>query len=186
MKTKDILLDFTSLLDIVLLILFFFILFSHMETEEKLAEADAKMNEANNVLEDAENTYEQLQEELELIQNADDRQAANLSALLEYQRGDNVKLILQMQDTDWSIHVVRAEKSIADIDKADNIGEALIAALESVGYNERSSLFCEFVYDGTESGTASAYRKVKKGIEEAKATFEYLYFSETDISIGRE
>ena len=44
----------------------------------------------------------------------------------------------------------------------------------------------DFVFDGSLPGTASAYRKVKKGIEDVSNEYKYFYSSETDLSIGGE
>ena len=47
MNKREIILDFTSLLDVIMIILFFFILFSHLETEDaKLALEAAQQNAA--------------------------------------------------------------------------------------------------------------------------------------------
>ena len=45
MNKREIILDFTSLLDVIMIILFFFILFSHLETEDaKTALQTAEQN----------------------------------------------------------------------------------------------------------------------------------------------
>ena len=34
MKKRDVILDFTSLLDVTLIVIFFFVIFSHLDTED--------------------------------------------------------------------------------------------------------------------------------------------------------
>ena len=42
MKKKDILLDFTSLLDVTLILIFFFVIFSHLDNVQSTAQIEDK------------------------------------------------------------------------------------------------------------------------------------------------
>lgn len=54
------------------------------------------------------------------------------------------------------------------------------------GYNSTETIFCDLVFDGSLPGTASAYHKIKEGIEDISKEYKYFYSSETDLSIGGE
>lgn len=186
MKRRDIVLDFTSLLDIILIILFFFILFSHMEVADSRATAEAQMAKAQSMHEKAEGLAEQLEDELEMIRQTDPRRADNAQAMLEFGRSQNVKLILTTEDGSWELNILCNDEVVSKVPADSDIGAGIIAALEKSGYSPDNTLFCEFVLNGSEAGTASAYRAVNKAIKTVRETYRNLYFSETDLSIVEE
>ena len=53
-KTKDIIIDFTSLLDVTMIILFFFILFSFKETEQVKSQSNEAVERAETMMQEAE------------------------------------------------------------------------------------------------------------------------------------
>ena len=93
-------------------------------------------------------------------------------------------MILDMNVTDWSIRVIDQGEVIAIIKNKDRVGENIKKALLNAGYDNSETIFCDFVFDGSLPGTASAYRKIKEGIEDVIKEYNYLYTSETDLSIG--
>lgn len=166
-KKKNIILDFTSLLDVTLIIIFFFVVFSHMEAEENKELLNEKTNE------------------LESIKEQDNRQQANNEAILEYVQGANIKIILDVEDEeDWIIRILHKGKVISEFKKKDDIGKSIKETLADAGYKDDDTIFCDFVFDGSLPKTASAYKKITKGIREVKEEYRYLYFSETDLSVG--
>ena len=54
MKKRDVILDFTSLLDVTLIVIFFFVIFSHLDTEDNRAKTEAKVAELETAIEEAE------------------------------------------------------------------------------------------------------------------------------------
>ena len=54
MKKRDVILDFTSLLDVTLIVIFFFVLFSHLDSQENKARTDAKVQELELEIKEAE------------------------------------------------------------------------------------------------------------------------------------
>ena len=190
MRRKDIILDFTSLLDVVLIILFFFILFSHMEIENnkatvevQMAEALALADKANSKMQEAEDLVEQLYEEIEFVRQADARRADNAEAVLEFARSQNVKMMLSMRDGSWELNISNKDEILARIPSRSDVGTEIVNALKDAGYTPEDTLFCEFILDGSKAGTASAYRTIDKAIKFVRSTYSNLYYSETDISI---
>ena len=112
MKKRDIILDFTSLLDITLIVIFFFVLFSHLDSEENKAITEAKVKELEIAIEKADakeanaaELVEQLEQEIRIVREVDERQAANVEELLSYQKSGNIKMILVMQENGWILRV---------------------------------------------------------------------------------
>lgn len=191
MKKWNVILDFTSLLDVTLIIIFFFIICSYYEgeenknrTNEAVKSYEIAIKDAEKREEDASLLAEQLEQEIEIVQASDERQAQNAKEILEYNRGGNVKIILDMRETGWSVRVIRNSEVIAVVDKEEQLELKLVEVLKGAGYAKEDTIFCEFILDGSLPGTASAYRELQTGFEELSKTFKYLYISETDISIG--
>lgn len=193
MKKRDVILDFTSLLDVTLIVIFFFVLFSHLDSQENKNRTDTKIQELEIAVQNAEAREEeanelakQLESEISIVKEYSDRQASNVSEMLEFNRSENVKIILDMNSDDWSVRVIKGDSVISTVIGSDDIGVELKKALVDAGYDNTKTIFCDFVFDGSLPGTASAYRKVKKGIEDVSNEYKYFYSSETDLSIGGE
>lgn len=193
MKKREIFLDFTSLLDVTLIVIFFFVLFSHLDSEENKKMTEAKVNELEVAIEEAEDREayaielsEQLETEIQIVRDSDERQASNIEEILEYGKSGNIKIILLMQEKGWKIRINCKEEVVAEINSNENVGESLLKAIQKTEYAEEDTVFCDFVFDGSLPGTASAYRKITKGLEQVEEEYKYLYYSETDLSIGEE
>ena len=200
MKRKDILLDFTPLLDVTMILLFFFLLFSTFEMEEaklrldtqieaaqeQLAEAEDRMEEANAKYMEADSLTEQLKEDLAIVEKASGRQVSNIEALLEFNRGANIKLILSMANGDASLRVFQGDTLIITTTPDGDLAGVICNALKEAGYSETDTVLCEFILDGSEAGTATAYRKIKQNLMYVKGEFNYCYYSETDVSMGED
>ena len=193
MRRKEILLDFTPLLDVTLILLFFFILFSHMEVLEEKAAADTATAAAAAAAAAAEEKAAaaqalsvQFEEELQLIRNADMRKAADFEAMLAFSRSSNIKLILNMQENGWTLYVCQSGESLAEVPSGTDISTGIRNGLSAAGLTADSTILCEFILDGSEPGTASAYRPIKKALAAIQQTHKYFYCSETDISIAED
>lgn len=193
MKKRDVILDFTSLLDVTLIVIFFFVLFSHLDSQENKARTDAKVQELEVAIQEAEDREseadalaKQLENEISIVKEYSNRQASNVSEMLEFNRSENIKIILDMNADNWSVRVIKGDLVISTVMGSDNIGIDLKKALVDAGYDNTKTIFCDFVFDGSLPGTASAYRQIKKGIEDVSKEYKYFYSSETDLSIGGE
>lgn len=193
MRKRDIILDFTSLLDVTLIIIFFFVIFSHLDTEENRAKTEAKVAELEMAIEqveereaNVEQLITQLEKEIAIVRDLSERQASNIEEILKYGKSGNIKIILVMQQNGWIIRINCKETVITEIDSNANIREELLSAIKKAGYEVEDTIFCDFVFDGLLPGTASAYRKITKVLDLVKEKYKFLYYSETDLSIGEE
>lgn len=193
MKKKDILLDFTSLLDVTLILIFFFVIFSHFDNVQNTAQIEDKESKLESQLIDAEERESQAQEliekleyEIGIVQDADERAKDNVEEILEFTKGSNLKLILEMQDGKWTLIVSSKSEVISRITANDDVEARLSEALRSAKYTQGDTILCDFVYNGSQAGTVSAYRKITKAMESIQEKYKYLYYSETDLSVGEE
>ncbi len=193
MNRRDIILDFTSLLDVTLIIIFFFVIFSHLDNVEMQKEVDDKVSEMEEAIENAQeqesvakDLAEQLKEDLAILQGSDDRRAEDLDAIITYNKSGNIKLILTKKADVWILRVNCKEKMIAELDITEGMEEELVKAITTAGCKEEDTVFCDFVFDGSLPGTASAYRRITGALDEVRKTYKHLYYSETDLSVGEE
>ena len=203
MKKRQINLDFTSLLDVIMIILFFFIIFSSLETDNlkkdledkqqqvsaELEEAKAKNNKADELLGEAQKKNEQADKRLEEVNSAVDRSGDNADAIMDFSENKNLKLHLDMNgENGWTLKFAKGEEIVKEIPKADisvMTGEVRELFKEQ-GYKADNTILIAFSYDATENGTTSAYLDTMKIINTLKNEYEHLFYSETDVSVFME
>lgn len=211
MNKRNIILDFTSLLDVIMIILFFFILFSHLETEDakltleaaqqnaaqreeeadkKLEDADKKFEDAEKLLEEAEKKEQEANEKLNEAELAGDRQGENVEGITDFSRNLNVRIKLKMisGSSQWSLLVFKGDLQITEIPKDDigSMSQSFLKALSDMGCTEDDTLLCMYVYDASQAGTASADRDVQRIFDEVKGQYKHFFYSELDTSLFEE
>ena len=97
MKRRDVILDFTSLLDVTLIVIFFFVIFSNLDSQANKARTDAKVQELDAAVQQAENREanakeleEQLQKDIDTVKESDVRRGANTKEILVFNKDENV------------------------------------------------------------------------------------------------
>lgn len=193
MKRKDIFLDFTSLLDVTLIVIFFFVIFSHFEEIENANRLDEKVSEYEVALERAEerekeatDLVELLKKEIDIARESNVRTAEDLEGILEFTRSGNIKLILGVDSGEWALKILCKNEIVNIVNVEDDMYSALIDALTKNQYDKEDTILCDLVFDASQVNTVSAYRTIKKAIEELQKEYEYLYLSETDLSVGED
>lgn len=200
MKKRQIILDFTSLLDVIMIILFFFIIFSNLETDNlrkdledkqqqvssELEEAKAKNDKADEFLGEAQEKNEQADKRMEEANSAVDRSGDNADAIMDFSENKNLKLHLDMSgESGWTLKFAKGEEIIKEVPKADisEMTDEVRALFTEQGYTADNTILIEFSYDATENGTTSAYLDTMKIITAMKNEYEHLFYSETDVSV---
>ena len=177
MKKRQIILDFTSLLDVIMIILFFFIIFSNLETDNLKKDLEDKQQQVSAELGEAQEKNEQADKRLEEADSAVDRSGENTDAIMDFSENKNLKLHLDMSgENGWTLKFAKGEEIVKEITKADI----------SVMTDEVRELFKEQGYtadNATESGTTSAYLDTMKIINTMKSEYTHLFYSETDVSV---
>lgn len=172
MKKRQIILDFTSLLDVIMIILFFFIIFSNLETD--------------NLKKDLEDKQQQVSAELEEADSAVDRSGENTDAIMDFSENKNLKLHLDMNgENGWTLKFAKGEEIVKEITKADIsvMTDEVRELFKEQGYTADNTILIEFSYNATESGTTSAYLDTMKIINTMKSEYTHLFYSETDVSV---
>lgn len=204
MNKRDIILDFTSLLDVIMIILFFFILFSHLETEdakiamqaaqqsavEREKQAALLLEDADKLLEEAMLKERQASEKLNEAELAGERQGENVEGITDFNRGLNIRVKLKMisGSSEWSLLVYKGEQQTAEISKGEvgSMSQAFLNALSDMGCEKDDTLLCMYVYDAAQAGTASADRDAQRVFDEVKEQYEHFFYSELDTSLFAE
>ena len=204
MNKREIILDFTSLLDVIMIILFFFIIFSHLETEDaKIAlqaaqqkatqreeEAEQRLEEADKLFEEAEKKEQQAAEKLNEAELAGERQGENVEGITNFSRNQNIRVKLKMisGSSSWSLLVSKGEQQMTEIPKGtvSSMSQEFLNALFDIGCDKDDTLLCVYVYDAAQAGTASADRDVQKVFDEVKRQYKHFFYSELDTSLFEE
>ena len=195
-RGQEVLLDFTTLLDVTMLLLFFFVLFSRMDVDQAKESAAAEriaaqsvMNEARELKADAEAELAgaqaekaQAEEALRQLNEADAQRAADLAALQYYGLGQNLKLRLEFDDSDWMLSVRRGDTVPHMLESGTVSSGRLRSVLAELRYQKEDTVLCEFLYEGEKPGSRAAYQTVQNALKALKADYPHLYVSETDIS----
>lgn len=194
-RIREIILDFTPLLDVTLIILFYFILFSHMgaaeaqqQAELAAAEADAAksaasemMAEAERLQQEAENMQKDAADRLAILEKTEQNQAAAAEAMQAFASGENLKLRLISQTGAWKLRVQQGQDVIADL-QGDSVEQQLLKSIQEAGYLPENIILCEFAYTATEAGSYQAYQSVHQVLDTVRVEYPHFYISETDLS----
>lgn len=204
MNKREVILDFTSLLDVIMIILFFFILFSHIEAinavEEKekmqaehsmiIEEAEQIKSEAEELLAGAEVISRQAEELLAEARQSDSRTAYNIEAISEFSRGLNLRINLNMNggSDGWELDVFCGDDFLGSVQKdTPKVMKRYFAEIvREKGYADEDTILCVFTFDAGESGTRSAYKATAEMLELFKADYQHFFCSETDTSVEKE
>lgn len=210
MKNKrDIILDFTSLLDVTMLILFFFVIFTQIDVADAVAQAEAAKNHADELvgeaqaeIEFAKNSKEQAESELERLQNANAlAESVIISGNSDFDKALRLKLILTKDDKNWSLIIssigvengeqiytqigcIDRMRTIEPLDIANEFNDTIL----SLNYSSDDAFLCDVMFNSVEPGS----NKVKRNIDNAvrllqnEYGYQYMFVSITDLSYMEE
>lgn len=192
MRKPKISLDFTSLLDITMIILFFFLINFKFSADETKAEAEAKIEEANTRMEQLEADRKQFSEEkeewqkeaakeLEKLRNADKNAADNAQALSDFQNGKLLKIELEMKSRiNWKITVFSENIPLGEIisENSSDVGEELVRILDSEGFQSDDVIIGIFLYDPNDIGSAMVREDFSPKIKDVSGVYKNFYCAE--------
>lgn len=181
MKLREIILDFTSLLDVIMIILFFFVLYSTMDTEKAANKAKEAEQTYNHLIVEQQEINEEAQKDLERIKAADENAAVNQQALNAFDKGDffTFRLDVTEQSDNWTLRVFFGRKQLGTIlsQETDDIKGSIRDILEKSGFTTEDTYLCILSYDGQQYGTALAFREIDEAIDDIQREYPNLYFS---------
>ncbi len=181
--------DFTSLLDVIMIILFFFILFSRFdiaESEKKakdaMDDASSMMDEANEKMAEAQEKEEHAQDMLDQLEDSDARSAANIEGLADFKAGVYLRFKLEMDKDaeNWKLDIVCDDVTLNSINKTDanSIAKEIADTISTKGYKQEDTIIGLFVYDGTAGGSYAATKRISDAFDLLNKEYKYLYISD--------
>ena len=195
MKRNRIFLDFTSLLDITMIILFWFLInFKNTadaiktEASEQSAQAlsyAAELEEDRKEFElEKEEWRREADAEMEKIREANENAADNAQALMDFQDGAVIILKLDIESRKkWTLTIRNGNIRIGEIssDSSADLTEELIGILNSAGFKKDDVIIGILMYDS--SNTGSYYKSdFEDSINEVRKEYKQFYCSSINIS----
>ena len=173
-----------------MLILFFFILFSHFEVEEARETANQALDEAAALSETAEEKLQQVEDELALLEEVSHGKAVDMTALMEMSRGTVMQSRLMMDDSGdtWILNLKRLddktknEIQLGELTEQDDLSKELSVILINQHYDTEDKIPFLFLYDGTQIASEAACNAVNAAFREVRQTYPHFYCMQLDIS----
>jgi len=197
MKVREVILDFTSLLDVMMIILFFFILFSKIDVDTATENANKAEASYNSMLEETEkekleNQQEQEEwrekasEEWERLERADENAAKNQEALSAYNEGRGISFNLHdVEKGDiWTLSIIYGNKKLGEISSEEvrDLKEKLKEFINKAGYNTDDVIIGTLTFNGDEYGTEKAVPIVENAIMSIQREYKNLYFTKINTT----
>ena len=199
MKHRDVILDFTSLLDIILIILFFFILYSAFDVEASAREADAaraayreKLAALAGEEEELNRERERLNDEWERLLGLDENAVKNQQALNAFGGGSMLSFHLRKEDDseDWELRALRksavtGEDEVAGVIRRgeyDDLSDAILRVLDEASFTPDDVVIIAFTYDGSVLGTNRVYAELAEAFGRVQAARKNVYLNAINIS----
>ena len=186
---KELLLDFTPLLDVTMILLFFFVLFSRIgvdgirqEAAQNMQDAKALHTEAVQMMSDAEALQADAADQLAILAETDARAAEAAEAMIAFSRGENYRLRLKMETDGWVLRIYQGKKIVGALTDSKTFTEDLKDSLDRAGWKTADTLLCEFCYEAADPGSRAAYRRVSSALKEIRKQYPHVYISEIDLS----
>ena len=177
MNKHDLTLDFTSLLDVVMILLFFFVLFTTFDLQ--------KNNEENEKISNAlVSESEALVSESKAIDDAKDNSYKNQQALLDFDNGSFIsfQLTAVQSSDDWEMDVYYADDHITTITSSESLIDQMSNLFTTLNIHEDDAVIGVFSYDGNVLYTVDVVRAIRTAMNEIKEIHEHFYFSEINTS----
>ena len=193
MKVREIILDFTSLLDVIMILLFWFILNYQQETtriRDQAAAAQEAAVQAQTIAEEreaaAQERLQTAEDALDAMDTINERQASILKAMLEYRQGRSLNLTLVSRKRYWYLDVSIGEDEYLgriEDDHAESLGLELREMLQDAGIADDATVFCVLSYDSSEDGSRDAYHAVIRKLKEIQLGNNQFSYTQVDRAV---
>ena len=158
MKNKGIIIELTSLLDVIFIILFGVMMQLQQEqeqikidTESQLAEANQQVEEALQQVEDIrKEADEKIAEALQTAEELNSKAFANQNALNSFAQGNLITVYLEYLP-DGIISITEQRNILAEISlelSEDVISARILSAIQESSIAEQEVILCALIYDG--------------------------------------
>ena len=185
MKKREIFLDFTSLLDVIMIILFFFILFSTFEIEEATTAANQTKTEYETKISEIETKQEEINSEWEKLLQIDKNAVKNQQALLNYQSHIiTINLYDKFDDDTLHINIKKGENKLEEFIYTESVDMNVVLAdtIKAADFKNEDVIMCTLTYNGDDLYSATAVREIGKAVNNMQKEYENFYFAAINIS----
>ena len=195
---RQVILDFTSLLDVIMLILFFFVIFAQLDSDRAIesaenaqAAAEERIAEADRMISEAESAYRQAEQKLDGLR----KDEALAKAVLLNNNGDfgrAVQLQLELgrsENGDWDINVTAADADDTYIinDVRNREPSVLAAELDGIisgySYSPSDAVLINLVYDSEAAGSRRSKSNSDDMLRIMREKYGYTYLFSTTVDI---
>ena len=214
MKNKrEIILDFTPLLDVIMIILFSFIICFQTSVLSKIKEAENDLAEANEKLAKAQELSDAAEE---AMKEANDKAAVAEGIILNDTSGMinaiRVKIFLEGSESNWNMTIKYAVDKDGIIEYLDlgiiedvyfqkesntspeqknerirRMAEKFDSMMSGIGYSsEEDALLCEIIYHSTDAGSHVSKESAVKMLRFLKNQFHYKYLFDSVFDLESE
>lgn len=181
-KNKGIIIELTSLLDIIMIMLFWVMLNVSNNAQDIEKKAQEKIDEANaktvQAQQDAQEQIDKIREENKATELA----AKNMQDALDgFSSGMMVSVEMRYSGGKDVIYVSRNNSEPAAVEVNDKLNEELSKALDSYGLTKDSIILAAFMYDGDKV----LYRDVNKVLDtlgKIKGNYKNIYFTQINTT----
>ncbi len=185
MKKREIFLDFTSLLDVIMIILFFFILFSTFEIDEATKAANQTKAEYETKVDEAEAVLAEYQKEKDRLLSIDKNAVKNQEALLQYQGQIlTINLYNKFDDDTLYINIKKGENKLDEFIYTESVDmkTKLTDTIKMTEFTNDDVIICNLTYNGDDLYSANAVKKIEKSVNDLQKEYENFYFAAINIS----
>ena len=181
-KNKGIIIELTSLLDIIMIMLFWVMLNVSNNAQDIEKKAQEKIDEANaktvQAQQDAQEQIDKIREENKATELA----AKNMQDSLDgFSSGMMVSVEMRYSGGKDVIYVSRNNSEPTAVEVNDKLNEELSKALDSYGLTKDSIILAAFMYDGDKV----LYRDVNKVLDtlgKIKGNYKNIYFTQINTT----
>lgn len=190
---REVILDFTSLLDVIMLILFFFVIFAQIDSSNAIdaanQNADQAIQDANQAIQDAMNDQalaEAMMSEAEQEQTY--AQAVILNSTGDFDKAIQLQLDLLLENGKWKIVITGFGKdnkpdTIEDVRnrKPDELADELDKIISNHSYSPSDAILINLVYDSVQSGSRRSKNNSDEMIRLLRDEYHYQYLFSTTV-----
>ena len=181
-KNKGIIIELTSLLDIIMIMLFWVMLNVSNNAQDIEKKAQEKIDEANaktvQAQQDAQEQIDKIKEENKATELA----AKNMQDALDgFSSGMMVSVEMRYSGGKDVIYVSRNNSEPAAVEVNDKLNEELSKALDSYGLTKDSIILAAFMYGG-DKGLYRDVNKVLDTLGKIKGNYKNIYFTQINTT----
>lgn len=128
-------------MDVTLIIIFFFVILSHLENTENAGKTQQKIQEMEEAIDKAEKKealtdqkYKEYLEALDIVKTTNERHGEDISEILDFLYGRNLKIFLYNSNGRWMIKMMQEDSVLLDCSLQDSTDIEIITELDTEGY----------------------------------------------------